>query len=114
MFDRYRNLGDKKDQANSFADCARLFNDCKAAEKYNEDNNDEDQDDDDHNSEMDEEEDGTNGAEDTNVTESNLESGFDSAQNDQNKNIPRSETKVHSRSVGRFILRRAKNDAPLN
>jgi hypothetical protein len=114
MFDRYRNLDVNQDQANSFADCARLFNDCKAAEKYNENNDDEVQDDEDHNIDMGEEEDSTNGAEDTNATESNLESGSDSTQNGQNHDFSRSETKVHSRSVERFILRRASNDAPHN
>lgn len=35
FFDRYRNLADGEEKAQNFPDCARLFNDCKAAEKYN-------------------------------------------------------------------------------
>lgn len=35
LFDRYRDLSDGNIQPQLFSDCARIFNDCKAAEKYN-------------------------------------------------------------------------------
>lgn len=35
FFERYRNLDENASKPERFSDCARMFNDCKDAEKYN-------------------------------------------------------------------------------
>lgn len=110
MFDRYRNLDANEKQANSFADCARVFNDCKEAEKYNENHDDDNMNED---KEEQEAEDNVDDEEDTNTTESDAANGSDATETSQTNDIAENEARAHTRSVGRFILRRAdKRRAP--
>lgn len=105
FFNPYRNLGKTDERAQTFADCARLFNDCEEAEKYSSpheetEDNDDDKDIDDGKDEENEE----NGEENTQTEQPNEVTTTEKEEN--SNDITKDDEVIHSKTLQRFILRR--------